>query len=70
MIVNKFIRRFLFTVLEVIALVIAFSPIIASLIIVRITKNLDYVLIMLGGIVTLPALFLFLNIIEDKMGIK
>ena len=70
MIVNKFARRFLFTVLEVIALVIAFSPIIASLVIVRITKNLDYVLIMLGGIVTLPALFLFLNIIEDKMGIK
>ena len=70
MIVNKFIRRFLFTVLEVIALVIAFSPIIASLVIVRITKNLDYVLIMLGGIVTFPALFLFLNIIEDKMGIK
>lgn len=70
MIINKSVRRFLFTVLEVIALVIAFSPIIASLVIVRITKNLDYVLIMLGGIVTFPALFLFLNIIEDKMGIK
>lgn len=70
MIISKYVRRFLFVVLEVIALVIAFSPIIASLVIVRITKNLDYVLIMLGGIVTLPALFLFLNIIEDKMGIK
>lgn len=60
----------MFTLLEIIAVAIAFSPIVASLVIVRITKNLYYVLIMLGGIITLPALFLFLNGIENKMGIK
>lgn len=67
---KKFIYRFLFTLLEVIALAIAFSPIIISVVMVRTTKNLDYVLIMLGGIITFPALFLFLNSIENKMGIK
>ena len=70
MITNKFVRRFLFIVLEIIALAIAFSPIIVSVVMVRITKNLDYALIMLGGIITLPALFLLLNIIENKMSIK
>ena len=70
MIVNKSVRRFLFIVLEIIALAIAFSPIIVSVVMVRITKNLDYVLIMLGGIITLPILLLLLNSIENKMGIK